>query len=133
MEYQIRDIAELLNISKQMVRYYEQNGVITPKRMEGNNYRVYDVLDYFALGEAISLSRFNINIKDIYELTANDYTKELSKCYRNYIKETDEELAYKSMLKERAEELLKRTESAELNVGNVWIKRIPEHMVLEYK
>lgn len=127
MEYQIRDIAELLNISKQMVRYYEQNGVITPKRMEGNNYRVYDVLDYFALGEAISLSRFNINIKDIYELTANDYTKELSKCYRNYIKETDEELAYKSMLKERAEELLKRTESAELNVGNVWIKRIPEH------
>lgn len=37
-----------------MVRYYEQNGVITPKRMEGNNYRVYDIMDYFALGEAIS-------------------------------------------------------------------------------
>ncbi len=62
MEYQIRDIAELLNISKQMVRYYEQNGVINPKRMEGNNYRGYDIMDYFALGEAISLSRFNINI-----------------------------------------------------------------------
>ena len=72
MEYQIRDIAELLNISKQMVRYYEQNGVITPKRMEGNNYRVYDIMDYFALGEAISLSR-NAEVDEaLLEKTAPD-------------------------------------------------------------
>lgn len=125
MEYQIRDMAELLNISRQMVRYYEQNGVITPKRMEGNNYRVYDVMDYFALGEAISLSKFNINIKDIYKLTANDYTKEISERFRSYIAQTEEELVYKTLLKERAQELLLRTENAELNLGNVWVKRVP--------
>lgn len=127
MKYQIRDIADLLNISKQMVRYYEENGIISPKRMEGNNYRLYDVMDYFALGEAISLSKFSINIKDIQKVKNSDYTSAISERYRNYIKETENELAYKSLLKERAQELLDRTENAELNVGNIWVKRVPEY------
>ncbi len=41
MEYKISEIARLFNISKEMVRYYEKCGVISPKRSEDNNYRVY--------------------------------------------------------------------------------------------
>ncbi len=129
MEYQIREIAEMFNISRQMVRYYEQNGVITPKRKTDNNYRVYGVLDYFSLGEAIALSRFNINIKDIGSLSTDDYSKKICDCYRKYIRETENELAYKGMLKERAQELLIRTENAELNVGNIWVKRVPGYIL----
>ena len=123
MEYRIKEIAGMLNLSKQMIRYYEQCGVITPNR-ENNNYRIYDTMDYFALSEAIALSRFNVNIKDIYELKAIDYCNELSNCYRKYIDDTKKEIEYKALLKERAEELLSRVENAELNVGNIWVKHI---------
>lgn len=123
MEYRIKEIAEMLNLSKQMIRYYEQCGVISPSR-ENNNYRIYDTMDYFALSEAIALSRFNVNIKDIYELKAIDYCNELSNCYRKYIDDTKKEIEYKTLLKERAEELLSRVENAELNVGNIWVKHI---------
>lgn len=127
MKYKIKEIAEAFNLSKQMIRYYEQCGVIAPKRQEDNNYRLYDTMDYFALSEAIALSRFNVNIKDIYALKANDYCNKLSECYRKFIKIADEELKYKSILRERAEELLIRTETAEMNVGNIWIKRVPAY------
>ena len=66
MDYKINEIAKILNLSKQMIRYYEQCGVIQPARLEKNNYRVYNTLDYFTLAEAIGLSQFNVNIKDIY-------------------------------------------------------------------
>lgn len=84
-------------------------------------------MDYFALSEAIALSRFNVNIKDIYALKAQDYCNELSQCYKRFINETEKELTYKALLKERAEELLRRIEVAELNIGHIWIKRIPAY------
>ena len=127
MEYRIKEIAEAFNLSKQMIRYYEQCGVIAPKRQEENNYRLYDTMDYFALSEAIALSRFNVNIKNIYTLKAKDYCDKLSECYRNFINVTDRELKYKELLKDRAEELLLRTENAEMNVGHIWIKRVPPY------
>ncbi len=63
MNYQIGDLAKMMNLSTQMIRYYEKCGVITPERTDGN-YRVFSTMDFFALAEAIGLSRFNIPIKD---------------------------------------------------------------------
>lgn len=127
MEYKIKEIAELFGLSKQMIRYYEQCGVIHPKRVAENNYRIYNAMDYFALAEAVSLSKFNVNITDIYAVKKHDYNTKLSDCYRSYIEEVKNELSYKNLLKTRAEELLARIENAELNIGNIWIKRIPAH------
>lgn len=49
MEYKISDITKMFNISKEMVRYYEKCGAITPKRTEDNNYRVYTTADFFTI------------------------------------------------------------------------------------
>jgi len=126
MKYKINDIAKRFHLSKQMIRYYEQCGVIHVERTS-NNYRQYDTMDYFALSEAMSLSNFNVSIKDIKGLTATEYQQELSNCYLKFIKETEEELEYKNLLKQRAEELLERIEQAEMNIGNIWIKKIPAY------
>ncbi|MCI7221676.1 MAG: hypothetical protein MR500_03470, partial [Erysipelotrichaceae bacterium] len=104
-------------------------GVIKPKRDEDNNYRVYDTMDYFALSEAKALSRFNVNVKDIYELKAVDYCNELSNCYRKFISDTEKEIEYKSLLKDRAKELLNRIDNAEVNIGNMWVKYIPPYRI----
>lgn len=124
MEYRISDIAELFNLSKQMIRYYEECGVIRPRRTSDNNYRVYDAVDFFALSEAIGLSRFDINIKDIGDVKKNNYTSEMKKNYQKYIDATNEEIAYKKLLINRASVLCERLEMAELNIENTWVKKI---------
>ncbi|MDD7467714.1 MAG: MerR family transcriptional regulator [Floccifex porci] len=127
MDYKINEIAKILNLSKQMIRYYEQCGVIQPARLEKNNYRVYNTLDYFTLAEAIGLSQFNVNIKDIYNVKAIQYNDAMSKCYRDYIQDIDEELLYKQNMRKRAKELLDRIDLAELNIGITMIKKIPAY------
>lgn len=34
MEYNIKEVSNILNISREMIRYYEKKGMISPKRKE---------------------------------------------------------------------------------------------------
>lgn len=47
MEYTIGEVSELLNLSRDMIRYYEKQGAIHSKRNETNNYRTYDDMEVF--------------------------------------------------------------------------------------
>lgn len=51
MNYRLGDIAEILRISPEMIRYYEKQGLIHPKRSNDNNYRYYSIQDLFILME----------------------------------------------------------------------------------
>ena len=127
--YQIGELASILNLSRQMIRYYEECGVITPIRISSNNYRLYSAMDYFALSEAIALSRFNINIKDIYQLKMTDYTRQVKKHFNEYIRETEKQIHHEEMMIKRARQLIEKTETASLNIDNIWIKKVPAHML----
>lgn len=53
MNYKIGEVSKMFNISKEMLRYYEKKGVLHPKRIDENNYRVYDEMDIFLLFEIV--------------------------------------------------------------------------------
>ncbi len=127
--YQIGDLAKILNISRQMIRYYEECGVISPIRTAGNNYRLYSAMDYFALAEAACLSRFGVNISDIYQLKMSDYTNRAVEYFEKYISESHSEIEYREMMIRRAEQLIEKTETASMNVGNKWIRKVPAHVL----
>ncbi len=127
--YQIGELAGILNISRQMIRYYEECGVIKPERIANNNYRLYSAMDYFALGEAISLSRFGVNIKDISTLKMSDYSAQVIRHFRRFISDTKDEIGYRQLLIRRAEQQIEKTETAAMNIGNTWVKKVPEHIL----
>lgn len=56
MEYKIGEVSKILNISKEMIRYYEKQGILKPSRKEDNNYRTYSVMDVFFINGNYSLS-----------------------------------------------------------------------------
>ena len=58
MEYKIGEVSKILNISKEMIRYYEKQGILKPSRKEDNNYRTYSVMDVFLLMEIIRYQLF---------------------------------------------------------------------------
>ncbi len=76
MKYKIGEVSKILNISDQMIRYYEKCGVIKPDRSEGN-YRYYTDMDIFLLFEAMKYKEWNINIADINNMVSNDYYAQL--------------------------------------------------------
>ena len=50
--YSIGEVSTLLNLSRDMIRYYEKQGAIRASRGAENNYRRYDSMEVFWLLEA---------------------------------------------------------------------------------
>lgn len=127
MEYKIKELSKMLGLSKEMIRYYEKCGAVSPSRSAGNNYRIYSAMDYFSLTEAMSLAQFNANIKDIYGLKNEDYAENVCLLYSQFIQDAEGEIQYKTLMKLRAQELLDRMSLGELNRSNFWVKREKAH------
>ena len=127
MDYSIRDVSEFLNLSREMIRYYEKWGVLTPKRNEQNNYRSYTVLDVFMLLDAIQYKSWGIPVKDMGRLRKGDFLEKVRVQLTEYQRELEEEAAYKALLSDRISFVAARSQTAHLNLKNFWVKVVPEH------
>jgi putative AdoMet-dependent methyltransferase len=61
----INDIVQKLNISARAIRFYEQKGLIAPKKHAGNQYRVFTEQEVWRLQTIISLREVGMSLKDI--------------------------------------------------------------------
>jgi len=64
MNYTIRQTAEITGLSADTLRYYEKEGVISPKRCE-NGYRYYDEYDISALKYIIVMKYAHFSLSEI--------------------------------------------------------------------
>ena len=64
----IREVETLVGIKKTNIRYYEDEGLITPKRNAGNNYREYSPQDVEILRKIKQLRELDIPLADIREV-----------------------------------------------------------------
>jgi len=68
MLYKIGDIAQLLGISTEGLRYYEECGIITPKKREGSSCRYYDTWDIHILVSARSYRSLGFSLQEISDI-----------------------------------------------------------------
>ncbi len=128
MKYFIGDLARLLNLSSEMIRYYEKMEMFKPDRQEGSNYRIYSSRDVLLLITAMQLQSFQFKIKDIRHIrtiSENRYTKEFLTDIIAFRERLVKELEYRNWLLMRVNELIERNHTALLNEGNFWLKRRP--------
>lgn len=125
MKYSIGEISAILNISRDMIRYYEKQGIIKAQRDPLNNYRYYDTKDLFWLLEAIEHKNLNIHISDIQNMRSNNYEKQMVSYLDDYIQKQEAELRYKQILITRLKQLKDRYALGSLNCNNIWIMKIP--------
>lgn len=125
MEYNIRDVAGFLNLSREMIRYYEKQGVLAPRRNQENNYRSYNIFDIFLLLDTIQFKSWGINVKDMQELRQEDFLRKARTQLGTYRDQLQEELRYKQLLLERIDFIAQRAQTAYLNIGNHWLKKLP--------
>ncbi|NME98031.1 methyltransferase domain-containing protein [Aneurinibacillus aneurinilyticus] len=64
----IKDIAGKLNISARAIRFYEQKGLISPRKQEENRYRLFTEEDAWRLQTIIALREVGMSVKEIKKI-----------------------------------------------------------------
>ena len=67
-EYNIKEVAELFNITANKIRFYEEKNLISPKRNSENEYRKYTIDDIMKLQSIILYRSIGMSIKDIGDI-----------------------------------------------------------------
>jgi len=103
MKYKIGDVARILGISTDLLRYYEKKGVVTPTKDKNNDYRYYDAWDINFLMDCLWFKNFGFSIEQIADMVRINSVSEISSLFE--YKETELRATIR-----RCELLLKRSE-----------------------
>lgn len=84
----INEVESIVGISKKSIRYYEEQGLLNPKRNQENDYRVYDEKDIKQLKLIKFLRELNVPIHDIKKLKLNELS--IQECMKDRISKIEE-------------------------------------------
>ena len=77
MEYTINKLAQMSGISTRTLRYYDQIGLLCPKRMSTNGYRIYGQNEVDLLQQILFYRELGVPLEEIGQiLNAPDYDRE---------------------------------------------------------
>ena len=100
MKYKISELSNLLNVSTNTVRRYENMGHITPKRTVNNNYRYYSEDDITKFMTARLLRKYGFTHTEIASMK-NSEMSDLISAYENRMEKMDEQINYLKNLRHR--------------------------------
>lgn len=104
----IGELAKLLDVSPKTIRFYEEEGLISPERY--GKYKVYKPLDAHRLQAILKFRKFGLTISGIREIFSNSLVDS------NFSKQHD---FASSVLKIQLDVLKKEKESLELVIGDL--------------
>lgn len=104
MKYKIGDVAHILGISTDLLRYYEKKGVVTPEKNENNDYRYYDSWDINFLTDCLWFKNFGFSIEQIADIVRIPGIGELSHMLEDKEDELRETIARSQLLLRRSAE-----------------------------
>ena len=85
----INEVSHIVGISRKSIRYYEENGLLKPKRNNENDYRIYDEEDIQKLKIIKFLRNLDVPIRDLKLLNQGKMT--LQECMEDRINKIKEE------------------------------------------
>ena len=66
--YKISQIAKLLGLSSDTIRFYEKKGLVKPSVNELNHYRSYELTDINLLIDILFYRRLDLSLQDIHTI-----------------------------------------------------------------
>ena len=110
--YSIKELAEMAGVSTRTLRYYDEIGLLAPKRTD-NGYRVYDAADVRSLQRIMLLRTCRVSLSDIASAVHDpdfDIGRMLS-CHLNDLRRQRSELEETIFMVQRAVEGLEAFEA----------------------
>lgn len=69
----IKEVEKVTGLTKANIRFYEEEGLVCPKRNEQNNYRIYTEVEIKRLQEVKKLRLLGISIPEIQKIMRKNY------------------------------------------------------------
>ena len=117
MKYKIGDVSKFLQISPDLLRYYEKKGVVHPEKGQANDYRYYDTWDMNFLVDCIWYKGFGFGIEQIAQMVTTTSYDELMQIMVSKEDDLRESIRMQSLLLRRAGEYLDEMNAAREQYG----------------
>ncbi|MDD7793603.1 methyltransferase domain-containing protein [Clostridium sp. 'White wine YQ'] len=105
-EYSIKKVAKLFNISSNKIRFYEEKGLLSPKRDHENEYRKFNDQDIIKLQAILLYRSMGIPIDQIKELLSNNNKMNFLNHFNNQWQVVNNEIQRLNVIRESLEEVL---------------------------
>lgn len=124
--YKISDLSRLYDVHADTLRYYEEQGILSPERGE-NNYRLYGIQDICTLNVIRGLRGLDIPMERIREYVNSRTVESTAALLSEEISIIDKKIRY---LEEEKKAVLQQAkmlrEARNLSVGGFFIRDCPE-------
>lgn len=130
-EYLIGDVAAMIGVSRDTLRFYEKKGIITVRKKE-NGYRYYSEDDIFTLSSIFYHRKMNIGLEEIESLWKDNNSFETSaKITKQQIETEKEEILKHQQALVRLHLFQEECRKIEQNLNRVSLKNFPKAYVIE--
>ena len=126
MKYKIGDVSRILGISRDLLRYYEKKGVVSPQKDKTNDYRYYDTWDINFLIDCLWYKGLGFGIPQIAQMVTNCGHADLVRLLSGRADEISAEIRKQELILERLRQYQSEVLRVEGMLGRCQVERSPE-------
>ena len=131
MRYKIGDVAKILGISPDLLRYYEKKGVVKPVKDRSNDYRYYEPWDINFLIDCLWYKNFGFGIDQVAQIVSKSSYGDIISMMEDKEQEIEAAILRQELLLRRMREYLKTIHRAKDQLGKcdlVWSPEIVRYL-----
>lgn len=132
-KYKIGDISRLMHIPVDTLRFYEEKGIIAPKRDLDTNYRYYSVDDVNNLLEYMKYRKFEFSGQDAQEILVQDSLERFISRFKENISKLNYKQWHYQQLCRYQEQYFNKIESIPKFLYRFHIVQSPEMFYVMYR
>lgn len=128
--YRTSQLLEILGVSRDALRYYEEKGIVKPDQEETNNYRQYDDYDIYTLLVADFYKKRNLKMKEVRELQEGSAIEELETLLDVKAEHLEETIRNKEYMLQKIKETKAFCKDLKDNLNRFSIREFPTYEVI---
>lgn len=127
--YTIGQVAKFLGVSRDTLKFYEEKGLVSPRKDKENGYRRYNDHDIYDVITTNFYRQLDIEVKRIQEIRHSKSIVDIEQLLQEKKQGLKEEIVYKQRLLERLEEVQQGCKNIQNYLGRYTIKEMGPFVV----
>ncbi|MFJ7952716.1 MerR family transcriptional regulator [Lysinibacillus sp. NPDC096418] len=128
--YKTSQLLEILGVSRDALRYYEERGIVKPNQDETNNYRKYNDFDIYALLVADFYKKRNLSMKEVRKLQEGIAIEELESLLESKAEQLEETIRNNNYMLQKIQETKEFCQELKEHLNRYSIRELPSFQVI---
>lgn len=128
--YKTGQLSEILGLSRDALRYYEEKGIIKPRQKEENNYREYEFYDIYTLLVTDFYKKRNLSIKEVKKLQSGSEIDELEALLEEKVRELEETIRIKEYTLQKINETKEFCKDIKEHLNKYSLRSMPVYEII---